>query len=67
MVKLFLGNSRSVGEVTGWRTSCNKELHNMFLLSVIVTVSKTRTLIPVRHIVSIGTVKNLYRILIRKQ
>jgi hypothetical protein len=50
----------------GWRKLHSKELHNLYSLSNIIRVTKSRTMRWVGHVTCIGEMRNAYKILFAK-
>jgi len=50
----------------GWRRLHNKELHNVFALSNLVRVIKSKRSKWVGHVAGMGEMRNLYSILVVK-
>jgi hypothetical protein len=52
--------------VGGWRRLHNEELHNLYASSYIVGVTKSRRLRWAGHVVRIGDIRSVYKIVIGK-
>jgi hypothetical protein len=50
----------------GWRRLHNEELYNLYTLSDIISVIKSRMVQWVGHVAIMGEMRNAYRILVRK-